>query len=116
MMLLALLAGCRAGDSGTSLLVSFEREAAAPVPQYLLLTWVGEGKVFAKDRRLPAAGMLSAKDLALGTFEIELAKAGGSRTLVARGMSGGGITSEGGARAALGAAGVTRVTLRLAAG
>jgi formylglycine-generating enzyme len=114
MMVLALF-GCGAGGGGASLLVSFEREPAAPAPQYLLLTWVGEGKVFAKDRRLPATGTLSTNALALGTFEIELDKPGGSRTLVARGMSASGVTSEGVARAAT-SAGITRVALRMELG
>ena len=85
-----------AEEGGTSLLVSFtyQRDSDAPPAEYLLLTWVGDGKVYRENERAPASGPLpDAKDL--GTFRIFLGEPGTRRIIVARAYIGTELVAEG---------------------
>jgi hypothetical protein len=108
-------AAVRAAEGGTRLLVTFERAADAPPPEFLMVSWVGQGKVIADQRRVPGAGNLPA-GVALGTFEIEVSQPDSWRTLVAQGMARQAVVAEGAVRVLAKKGVVTAATVRLLAG
>src|SRR5437868_6821497 len=109
---LLCLAACPAADQDTRLLVTFERAADSPPPEFLLVTWTGEGAVLGTDRRVPDEGALP-PDERLGTFDIGVRGAGAWRTIEARGWVGAAIVSEGAARVFAEPGAATPVTVRL---
>jgi formylglycine-generating enzyme len=114
---LALLAcvACGGEADGTRLLVTFERASDAPAPEFLTVSWVGQGMVIADERRLPAAGNLPAS-AALGTFEIAVRQPDTWRTLVAHGMVKQAVVAEGAVRVFAKGGVITSATVRLTAG
>jgi hypothetical protein len=118
-LLLASTAACpgAAPDGGASLLVTFtfKRPSGAPAPEYLMVTWAGEGNVFGMDRRVPADGTLPDAPV-LGTFEISVRQPSTRRTIVARGLIGEQVVAEGAAQVMLLPDAATAVTVELFAG
>jgi len=117
--LLASTAACpgQAPEDGAKVLVTFtyQRADGAPAAQYLTVTWVGEGDVFDRDRRLPAAGTLPDAPV-LGKFQISVRQPGTSRTIVARAFAGEEQVAEGAVRVMVAPDADTPVTLELFAG
>jgi len=114
--LLAAVPACpRQEEGGTRLLVTFERAAGTPALEHLLVTWVGGGKVYKEDERVPAQGSLP--DLpVLGTFQIAVSEPDSWRIVVARGYAGGVVVAEGAIRERAVANTVTAVKLQLLPG
>jgi formylglycine-generating enzyme required for sulfatase activity len=115
---LVLLLGCSREEPGpsTRLLLVFQRAAQAPAPQFLRLTWVGDGAVLDDRRRVPASGNLTATGTDLGTFEIDVRRAGTQRTIVAEGMVGGNVVAMGAATVKIVANQDNKTLVRLVAG
>jgi iron(II)-dependent oxidoreductase len=113
----ALLAGCAAEEDATVVRLALTLAPGTPAPEYLLLTWLTEGKTLVRDRRVPESGPLGAAGLELGSLEIRAGSGEGAwRTIVVRGFAGGEQVTEGAARVQLVSGRTTNVGLRLQAG
>jgi hypothetical protein len=113
-LLLAATAACPNSaqqSAGASLLITFERTEGTPPAEYLLLTSVGGGNVYAENQRAPLEGSLPDGPV-LGTFQLAVREAG-ARTIVARGFFGENQVSQGAVHIVAAADTATRVTLKL---
>ncbi len=116
----ALAVGCRGGAAapGTGILVTIENSDGVATPQKVAVTWVGDGRVLAQDRQVPASGTIHAQGTHLGTLSIALPDSAdqASRTIVVSGLIDDQTVSQGAVRVRITAGVQTAVTLRLTAG
>jgi formylglycine-generating enzyme required for sulfatase activity len=95
-----LLLGCAKQDAtGTRLVVTFERADGTPLPQFLRVSWAGDGEAFG-GLRAPKSGNLS-DSAPLGTFEISVRPGATFRTVVARGYVDETVVAEGAMRTSI---------------
>src|SRR5581483_8080468 len=80
------------------------------------LTWVGDGAVLDDRLRVPASGNLTATGTDLGSFEIDVRRAGTQRTIVAEGMVGSNVVAMGAATVKIVANQDNKTLVRLVAG
>ncbi len=105
------------GDPGAAILLQIDNDADAPPPQQLSVSWVGDGQVLVKDRRIPAPPPDDGAPGRVGSMRINISAAGATfRTVVVRGLVDGHVVSEGAVRVRIVAKTTVNAKLLLTAG